>query len=834
MLINSLRVAGFRGFNEERAFDFHEKLTVISAPNSHGKTSISEALEFLLYGSTSKVDKADSKDEYKDSYRNRHFPGDQVAYIEAVMELAPDTVQVLRVEFALDGSVNKKIDGVSVDTWPFQEESIKAGRPFVLQHALKNLLLVPPVDRFKGFAELLGLNEVDSVFRALISLCTKASATVPEEAQRLIAELQRAGVQMSLNPNLKGASEQLQKGDAGVARAFAMVEARADSFLGEATEESKDRAERLEEARSTMASKIYSGSIGVDAMSSTDVARIATLRTTLASATDKSFLDDYALICIGGVEARLQKEATLLQLGSELMEEMPDACPLCLQVVSEDVRASMTSRHEKCRSGLEEEITRKQARMRVRATTGSLSGMVSTYKDAVMRPAADLITSLSPENESRVAELLGGTESESTKLVRVAAEAAQGAKIRMEDTATEITDAANACVLALEENTASLADAERLARAINAYLVSADEASKTIAGLVDTVEAPAKTFKQAVDALAGTAEIATLVELLKSRGSIGKASKVLVIIEELKELKKSVEQTLSETVEATMNAELTALVMKWYSLIKTTGDPEVHFSGFAMERTKSGDFKSGKLAVKAESYGVELASAVSSLSESKLNALGLCVSIASAIRQAGPWSFLIIDDPIQSWDDDHEIQFVQVIRSLVEEESKQLVVLTHKSEWAKSVCEDGCRSINGNRYEITGYAKAGPNVVQIDWSTFDDRIREARAIASDTTASSVRLQQAEEEVRQATCLLTARIAKDKLKRDVNTNKLNRAGTRAILIEAGVPERDTDRLTAAFAASDDSHHTPKTYRPSAEHVRQALGAIQDVVNWSKQP
>jgi predicted ATP-dependent endonuclease of OLD family len=45
--LRRLTIAGFRGFNVERSIDFNERLTVIAAPNSHGKTSISEALEFL-------------------------------------------------------------------------------------------------------------------------------------------------------------------------------------------------------------------------------------------------------------------------------------------------------------------------------------------------------------------------------------------------------------------------------------------------------------------------------------------------------------------------------------------------------------------------------------------------------------------------------------------------------------------------------------------------------------------------------------------------------------------------------------------------------------------
>jgi DNA repair exonuclease SbcCD ATPase subunit len=68
MKLKQLTASGFRGFNSTRSIEFNDTLTLISAPNSHGKTSIIEALEFLLYGQTSKVESADSKDEYKDSW----------------------------------------------------------------------------------------------------------------------------------------------------------------------------------------------------------------------------------------------------------------------------------------------------------------------------------------------------------------------------------------------------------------------------------------------------------------------------------------------------------------------------------------------------------------------------------------------------------------------------------------------------------------------------------------------------------------------------------------------------------------------------------------------
>jgi len=112
-----LAVAGFRGFNTERTIEFHEKLTLLSAPNSHGKTSITEALEFLFYGQTSKVESADSKDEYKDSYHNRHYSPDQPVFVEAHCTDARLGDMVLRVEINSQG-IQRFVNDDTVSAWP--------------------------------------------------------------------------------------------------------------------------------------------------------------------------------------------------------------------------------------------------------------------------------------------------------------------------------------------------------------------------------------------------------------------------------------------------------------------------------------------------------------------------------------------------------------------------------------------------------------------------------------------------------------------------------------------------------------------------------------------
>jgi DNA repair exonuclease SbcCD ATPase subunit len=95
MKLKEITLRGFRGFNGERTIPIHDRLTLISAPNSHGKTSISEAFEWLLYGYTSKVANADSKDEYKGSYRNIHFLQPESPSVRVVVEDANTTMELL-------------------------------------------------------------------------------------------------------------------------------------------------------------------------------------------------------------------------------------------------------------------------------------------------------------------------------------------------------------------------------------------------------------------------------------------------------------------------------------------------------------------------------------------------------------------------------------------------------------------------------------------------------------------------------------------------------------------------------------------------------------------
>jgi hypothetical protein len=262
-----------------------------------------------------------------------------------------------------------------------------------------------------------------------------------------------------------------------------------------------------------------------------------------------------------------------------------------------------------------------------------------------------------------------------------------------------------------------------------------------------------------------------------------------------------------------ISGELAGDVMEWYKRIRTVGDPDVHFAGFDMKKTPQG----GRVQIKASSYGKDLVSAVSSLSESKLNALGLCISIAINLKDASPFEFLIIDDPIQSWDKDHEIQFISVIRELIDR-GKQVVLLSHNGEWIKQV-RTACADLNGLYYEITGYTECGPTIILLSWVEPQQRLHTILAIAEDQSADSVRLQQAEEELRQVLHQYACMLHQAVKGTSKNPAHLNAEKVRKILTECGLPLPLVNKVMAIFETTDDAHHAAPGYSPNRQKLRQ---------------
>jgi recombinational DNA repair ATPase RecF len=80
--ITYLELAGFRSFGTDpQRLDIASPLLVIHADNSQGKTSLAEALEFLLTGATSRRQlSGGSLQEYSHALRNVHMSADATQF----------------------------------------------------------------------------------------------------------------------------------------------------------------------------------------------------------------------------------------------------------------------------------------------------------------------------------------------------------------------------------------------------------------------------------------------------------------------------------------------------------------------------------------------------------------------------------------------------------------------------------------------------------------------------------------------------------------------------------------------------------------------------------
>ncbi len=161
----SLEVRGFRSFGTEaRTLQLDAPLVVVHAGNSQGKTSLAEAIEFLISGLSSRRDMlGGSKAEYYDSLRNAHLPaGDTDVYVAAMVRDPGGTTHQVRRELLCDFSQGTEcdsrllIDGVEVADLdhlglPLADPPVRA--PVLLQHTLRHVLSTEPKQRvgyFKG------------------------------------------------------------------------------------------------------------------------------------------------------------------------------------------------------------------------------------------------------------------------------------------------------------------------------------------------------------------------------------------------------------------------------------------------------------------------------------------------------------------------------------------------------------------------------------------------------------------------------------------------------------------------------------------------------------
>ena len=814
MKLKNITLRGFRGFNGERSILIHDRLTLISAPNSHGKTSISEGFEWLLYGFTSKVATAESKDEYKDSYRNIHFLQPESPSVKVVVQDGSTETELLAILSGSDAVL--RVDGQVVSAWPFADALEKAPRPFILQHALKDLLLAAPVDRFNRFAALLGFEELTQVHKDLMAFCTKPP--LPNAAKSLIADIDSLVIKLAAAPDLAPIAKSIKKDHQQMSATRALIKKHARSLLPPNVPDAELLSGLLKKKNEATA-KVFDGAVEVGAFAPDEVTVIDEEEKALLTLVKTDAVALLAQLAKQSAQHRIAREMRFYAIGVELLQEAPTVCPFCDKGLSTADADHIRGRHA---SLLGEEQGTKALAETQRALETMLSDLgqrISEYYKRVASRTTGLLKA--KESLPQLEALLTGDDGANLVVIASALQEigdavssfiAEGKILR-----AALTDVQSS----LRQPVVGTTIGEQLGTSLVKYLAAGRTVRSVIGKHTSGLDVAHKALLDAVNKVAGTATISLLIELLEKDRKIEKRLKIAGVIDGLKVLKTDVDSFVMKIMLAAISGELAQDVMEWYKRIRTAGDPDVHFAGFDMKKTAQG----GRVQIKASSYGKDLVSAVSSLSESKLNALGLCISIAINLKEVSPFEFLIIDDPIQSWDRDHEIQFIHIIRELVER-GKQVLLLSHNGEWIRQV-RSNCADFNGFYYEITGYTDDGPVIKLLPWVEPKQRLQTILAIIEDQGADNVRLQQAEEELRQVLHQYACALHESVKGTPKNPATLNADKLRKILLECSIPTALVNRVMTIFETLDDAHHAEPGYSPNRQKLRQYYGTAVDL-------
>jgi hypothetical protein len=799
MKIDSLTIRGFRGFNQSQTIKLHPNLNIIYGHNSYGKTSITEAVEWLLYGETSKVAWGESKDEYKGSYRNCHIK-DEISTSVEICFITDHGNSNYKSELMDNDNYVRYIDGKQVTEWPIDYELANISKPFIMQHALKYLLLVNPDARFKGFAQLLGLDELGNMQSDFVSVCTKPTVAIPHDVSTFLATINSIESRLATRPDLKHIYDLYKKGK----NSFT-------SFTNDVFNECKNRVPIDTPDESVIPSllkihddsiqKFYSGSITLTPYSSEDIAGNMADVDYFIKFTSEDLVTKYCELITLKTQDFLVQQIDFYQLGLELLRNRPTECPFCGRELDNVTNEHIKTKHQEIVNQSEHSGGLLSQKQEINLALTELKQRLDKCQQRhISRINTFLLINDSFEKLSKI--LLPKYEAQVTS-IRNALNQLQKAKENLTQQYNSVCAALTTIHISIHQSKEDVS----LIKDIGVKLIAYSKLVSTTITSINTFISPMADanaiLKHELDSIAGTEDISLLVELYEKNRDIKKAFDIEFILEDLKELRKKVDQYVGiKMLDAVMN-DMTKDVMDWYSQIRTSGDPDVHFSGFDMERTKKGEIKSRRVQIKASSYGKELVSAVSSLSESKLNALGLCLSIATNLKSNSPFNFIFIDDPIQSWDEEHEVQFIEVLHSLIDQ-GKQIILLSHNKKWLNSVRE-GCHSINGFYYEITSYNKDGPNIVLKAWCDWRQRLDDVNAILNNNSADSIILQTAEGEIRLIVAELTSMIYFKNKKIHKDANNLNASKVRTCLIECGIPLSVIDRIGQTFNTTDDAHH-----------------------------
>lgn len=697
MKFNWIEIRGFRSFGTvTQKVELSPIFTLVRAENSQGKTSFSEAVEFLLAGTTSRRNlHAGTKTEFEGCLRNAHLDSSEEVWVRAEVELDDGTTGILRRNLTADYNGASECEsellynGQAIETVEnigFKLSGHSLASPVLQQHVLHYVSSAGPQERGDYFKALLDLSDLENVRRLL----TEHASTLGSFTSVLLGTLLRV---MAVELYATDTRAVL------VAKSYEELESKLIAVGSIALAETGE--EEIFQTLPEIQSKL-------DEIVKSRVAKIISIEDVTTTELSELSIQD-----IIQSTARYQKSSAEIDLEvSRLIpifngilkipaiehaehEGQATDCPVCGSTNGLDAAKI---------SGLRKSI----------AANATHSAEAATTTSALNRTSASLTTSFTSINSSK-ANTSGWTDEYKEELegkilaldipvelvkpfltetyaINVSADALEASGKLTRQKLSEVIKAVQA------QTAINQRDIDTLAKELREYVGKYEALkSKIDTHLLVQVQIQ-ESINKRVEEQSGTKNWSDILSLFQQ------SDELLVDIEKARQVKatklryeratKEIDDAIVEVFNAkfgTMSDEIIA----WWSTLRP--DELTSFDGVSMRGSGRRYFDlKAELKAFEDTSGVKK-DAVSVFSDSQLNALGLSAFLARCSMQATP--FIMLDDPIPSGDEEHRMSFATTTMEKLFETNAQIIVTVFDTTMAQQL-KDYHRMRGIKYYEI--------------------------------------------------------------------------------------------------------------------------------------
>jgi len=734
---------------------FDAEIALIWGGNSQGKTSVAEAIEFLLSGTVVRpVMLGGAKNEYDRSLRNAYLPDNEPTAVRAGIEDEVGKERLvereLRADFGRgqDCSSRLTVDGVVVDDLAalgivLAEAPLRA--PVLFQHSIRYALSAAPTERLAYFKALFEIGDLEVLADALKSVVDGLA----EPAVALETQIREVAKDPLLAPILRN-----PLGEAG------LTEAALSRRLSDAC-----RAGIV-----AMGGEQPGSDVPLDALRDrlqAEVEKVQRRRFDLAAWRPGQAApppDTTAEHCREYLEtaASVDREVEQLRAVFDAILRVPAyehldhdvRCPVCDDGTLTPARVS----------ALRDEVAAGAAlRERQSAAQRELQALI-----AQLRSVAELAPRLAPNAATLEGEALADIEASAAAVVgevfplldhRDDARELAAASSTLSDAAARALDEAEAAA----EQLSALArfDADTLVASVRGVQEACEASGAARARYLAAVGTSLGRIADAITREVGTETWDALAQLSESpAGIVAELHRREATMRAKREFVRAhaeIEQAKLAVFRKKF-ANMSDEIFKWWNLLRPD-EPVV----FERAAPRAGGRRFVDLKAKLSAGGiVEERDALGIFSDSQLNALGLAAFLARAILQGTP--LVVLDDPVQAGDDEHRDTFIDVVLPELVRQGLQVIVTTHDSHM---------RALLSNVHEIDGFTVTldepeKGTVVFKGTDTAEALLNEAKGFIKETPSL------------RDTGAHKLRVAAERLAKEILVEKRQAAGERASL------------------------------------------------------